>query len=329
MFWKPDEIINDMFEMDDKYGPVAIGVELDGLEEFLTQPIRHAQMMRSRLLPIRGLRAPKNKIDFIKGLQPFAKAGEIILNGEQLQFLEQFDQFPRGRMDIPNAAAYLPKLRTGVPVYRSFDHVHVTTEIKPIVRTPMFLCVNTGLGVSTAALIQIHDGQLCVLGDWITDRPMGDFIYNVLRDVGMEFGSTDNKPRVVAPLHHWSDYNNLGLVAAAKAVPVELYKGGDVQAGRAEIRSLLERSPAGRPGVQVARRATWALRAMSEGYSFDVEKTGRVSDEPVENVYRTMMEGIEALMALSRLYENAVDNPRRLEYTADGRAYTSARAIPR
>lgn len=328
-FWKPDEIVNDMFEMDEKYSPVAIGVEINGLHEFLMQPIRHAQMQRSRLLPVRALSAPKNKIDFIKGLQPFAKAGEIILNGEQLQFLEQFDQFPRGRIDIPNAAAYLPRIRTGVPVYRSFDHVHVATELRAAVRVPMFLCINAGIGVSTAALVQINDGQMCVLGDWVSDKPIGDVIYNVLRDVGMEFGSTDNKPRVIAPVSHWTDYNSLGVVAAAKAVPVELYKGGDLQQGRMEIRSLLERSPAGRPGVQVSRRASWVLRAMTEGYAYDIEKTGRVSDEPMENVYRTLIEGLEGLMALSRLYENPDDSPRRVEYTSDGRAYTSARAIPR
>lgn len=330
LFLRPDEIVNEMFRIDAKYNPVAIGVEIDGLNEFLMQPIRHEQMRRGQLLPVRALKAPRNKIDFIKGLQPFAHAGEIILNGEQTQILDQFDAFPTGRLDIINAAAYLPKIRTGVPVYRSFDHRHVTTELALSPRTPAFLCINAGTGYATAALVQIVEGSLRVLGDWLSDKPIGDFLHNTLREVGMEFAPDPRFiPRVIAPAWHWTDYNNLGVVAAAKAVPVALAKGGDLQLGRAELRTMLERNVAGSTGVQVSRRASWTLRAMTEGYAHDIEKTGRVSDEPIENLYRTLMEGVEALLALSRMLEQPGDTQRRIEHTTDGRSYTSARATPR
>lgn len=331
-FWKPDEIINDMFETDDKYGPVAVGVETNGLEEFLLQPIRKAQIERRRLLPIRTLRAPKNKIDFIKGLQPFVKAHELILvgvDGSQKQLFEQFDAFPRGRMDILNALAYIQKIRSGIPVYRNFGHAHVVTaDMELAVRTPCFLCLNAGVGYSTAVLAQIVNGALHILGDWVQEGPAGDMLFNVLRDVGMEFQpSKQFLPRVIAPPHHWTDYNQLGVVAAAKAVPVAIYKGGDVMKGREEIRSLIDR--AAQPGVQVSVRATWVMRAMADGYAYGLEKTGAPSTEPADNMYRTLMEGIEALMALSRMFERPGDSAPRIEHTTDGRSYASARATPR
>jgi hypothetical protein len=42
--WKPDEMIDHIFRVDEEYGPVAIGVERDGLEEFLMQPLRHEML---------------------------------------------------------------------------------------------------------------------------------------------------------------------------------------------------------------------------------------------------------------------------------------------
>jgi hypothetical protein len=48
-----------------------MGVEEDGLNEFLMQPIRQEQVRRGMMLPVEGVRAPIGKIDFIRALQPF------------------------------------------------------------------------------------------------------------------------------------------------------------------------------------------------------------------------------------------------------------------
>src|SRR6516225_5234768 len=42
-FWKPDQIIDHMFKLNADYEPVVIGVETNGLEEFLLQPLRYEQ----------------------------------------------------------------------------------------------------------------------------------------------------------------------------------------------------------------------------------------------------------------------------------------------
>jgi hypothetical protein len=51
--------------------PTWVGVEEDGLNEFLMQPIRQEQVRRGVTLPLKAVKAPIGKIDFIRGLQPF------------------------------------------------------------------------------------------------------------------------------------------------------------------------------------------------------------------------------------------------------------------
>src|SRR5690606_6986701 len=103
-------------------------------------------------------------------------------------------------------------------------------------------------------------------------------------------------------------------------------KGFDVRKGREEIRSLLERQS--KPGFVVHTRATWTMRAVTDGYAFDVERTGHVGGEPIENVYRTVMEGVECLAGYARQIGGS-DNAPRVEHTADRRKFVSARAQPR
>src|SRR6185436_10317583 len=66
----PDEIVALAFDIAERFDPVWVGVELDGLEQFLMQPLRQEMVRRGTYLPVRGIRAPRGKIDFIRGLQP-------------------------------------------------------------------------------------------------------------------------------------------------------------------------------------------------------------------------------------------------------------------
>jgi hypothetical protein len=68
--WAPDQIIDHIFKIAADYHPVIIGIERDGLEEFILQPLRHEQMRRGAIVPIAGYRAPRGKLSFIAALQP-------------------------------------------------------------------------------------------------------------------------------------------------------------------------------------------------------------------------------------------------------------------
>ena len=52
--WAPDQIIDHIFKTAADYHPVIIGVERDGLEEFILQPLRHEQLRRGVLIPVAG-----------------------------------------------------------------------------------------------------------------------------------------------------------------------------------------------------------------------------------------------------------------------------------
>ncbi len=113
-FHQPDQIIAEARAIDKEFNPVFIGVEADGLEEFLMQPFR-TDMQRNGSMPIIPERAPRDKIQFIKGLQPFYLAGDVT-HVKHLSDLEaELLQFPTGRIDVPNALAYALRMRAGRP----------------------------------------------------------------------------------------------------------------------------------------------------------------------------------------------------------------------
>src|SRR5438445_7279774 len=110
-FWKPDEGRTDLFDTWRKHHCAEVGIEKDSLDDFLLQPIRYEMMRRGVVVPIRPLNAPqdRDKDAFIMGLQPFFKAGDVLLvggKGNHPQLVAEIKNFPGGTKDILNALAY-------------------------------------------------------------------------------------------------------------------------------------------------------------------------------------------------------------------------------
>lgn len=322
-FWKPDEIIDDMFRIDAEYEPVMIGVEEDGLNEFIMQPIRQEQVKRGRALPIRAEKAPKGKIDFIKGLQPFFKAHEVVLAKPLPDLVAQFLSFPTGRIDVPNALAYALRLRPGMPVYDGFTVQNIVDDIPPASGVTCWLCVNVSRYATTGVLVQLVDGALVILADWAREGDPGAVLGGIVREAGVEGGRA---PRLVTSPVHFDRFDTLGLRAAAARIPVEVRKGGELTRGREEIRSLLGRVIKGFPALRVSTRARWTLNGFSGGYARKVQK-GALAEEADEGAYRTLFEGLEAFTSLMRVIQRD-DGDSRPQYlvTPDGRRYMSAKA---
>lgn len=320
--WKPDQIIQDCFDTDDKYSPVHIGIEEDGLHEFVAQPLRNAMVFRGHSLPIRPLTAPKGKIDFIKGLQPFAKAGEILFAQELPSHVKsQFLNFPVGVIDAPNALAYALKMRPGQPVYTAFGMQHIMPELEPMKRSPLFLCLNaTKLG-TTGALLQLDEGTLRVIADWVTDDTPGATLRHIIQSANIE---AEGKVKIVAGPEHFKEIETIGLRAAATKIPVQLMQMGEPTRGREELRAMFGRQPGGRIPVQVSSNATWTLRAFSGGYARDYGKDGQLKADANDNHYRVLMEGIEAFLALANLTDQAGDSSINYAYAPDGRRFISS-----
>lgn len=319
--WKPDEIISDIFRVDEEFGPVTIGVERDGLEEFILQPLRQEQLRRAYAIPIRAMRAPKSKLDFIKGLQPFFKAREVIFAKDLPDAREQFLGFPTGRIDVPNALAFALLLRPGAPIYDGFTVANVANELRRVGREPVYLAVNTTNIFTTAVLVQIINGGLHVLRDWVREGAAGNNLADILASAGAE---AEGRVRVVAGPDHFRDNDTLGLRAAARKIPVDLRKGMSELIGREEIRALLNRQSHGWPALRVSIAAKWTLNAFAAGYCKEVSKQGVITEFPVENEYRCLIEGLEHFAGMLQSVSAARDDTINYQTTADGRRFISA-----
>ena len=317
--WKPDEILDDMFAVDEKYGPVAIGVEQDGLHEFIMQPLRHAQVQRGHLLPIRPLKAPKGKIDFIKSLQPFFKAREVIFAGERAGFEEaiaQFIGFPTGKVDVPNALAYMLLMRPGLPVFSGFTIGHVRTNATRAFSEKLYLALNANNQTTAGALIGAHGKVVTVYADFMFCDGPGESLDALVKEASLAAGKAFV---TYAPREHFDTLNGIGLRAAARNIPLEVRRGGDPMAGQEELRKLLGAYVAERPAFQVAEEASWTLRALAGGYA---RKPGR--DDAEENCYAVLMEGIQALVGVLKAGLESAENV-KYDYTSDGRKFISLR----
>ena len=316
----PSEIVDDIFRMEEKYGPVAIGVEKDGLAEFLMEPIRKAQMDRGVMLPIRELQAPRrrgggSKDDFITKLQPMYEHDEIIFAGAEEEFKDAKSQilsFPVGDKDILNALAYLPALRGGSPIYDDTSGRHINDgQLRKM--GPFTLAINTGAYGSAAVLFQYTGNILLIHRDWISEAPPGNVAASWLEEARLETGKNS---LVIVPPYHFDVRNSYGLLAALRGL-AECRKGGDVVRGSSFIRELLRGEVRGSPRLLLGEEASWTRRAMLGGYVWDTGK-----QTPRDGLYAVLMNALEAAIAPA-----AYANPQQTQaiaVTDDGVKYETA-----
>lgn len=317
--WKPDELISHLFMINERYSPVEIGIEEDGLNDWILQPLRHEQLRRNTLVPVRAMKAPKGKLQFIEGLQVHFAAREVSFAKELPELLEQFLSFPSGRIDGPNALAYSQKMKPGEVVYENFASLHVVDSLLIRSRVPVWLCCNAGHGMTTAVAAQLVDGALHILADWVREGDPGQTLLDIAREASLDYGEV----RFLAGPRHWDQYDRFGMRGAVAKLPAELKHGGQELTGREEIRAMLQRSVRGEPAFKVAMRARWILNALSAGYARAVDKRGIVQEEAREGVYRVLMEGLESFTGLLRIGSMTEDRP-NIRVTEGGQRYVSA-----
>jgi hypothetical protein len=328
-FWQPSEIIDHIFSINEKYNPVFIAVEKDGLEEFILQPLRQESSKRNITVPIKDVRAPKGKTDFIKALEPFFKASEVILVGssdDHKTLTSQLENFPTGRIDVPNALAYAPRLRIGAPVYEDFTNEHVTPELNIVPNEPFYLAVNATPTSLAAILCQFVRGTIRVYTDYVAEGDPSLTLAPAIQHAQLFCGG---KPlRLIAPRQHFTHYDNIGLRAAVRAIPTTVSQGGDLHKGMEQLRRLLRSSIRGGRAFQVDPGATFVLRALAGGYAFSIDRTGALAPVPAENAYATTMNALEALLAVVSSENLRDDNSDASGYafTQDGRKYRTSKA---
>lgn len=314
----PDEIVDLAFKLANDYGVVELGIEENGLHEWLAQPIR-ARMSQAGAIPYRGVLAPRGKLDFCRGLQPFFAAGEVVFARDLPDLRDQLLGFPTGRLDTVNALAYALLLRPGRLVYEGW---RPEAQIRPVTlgREPLYLALNATRIELAAALCQLVDGRLQIAADWIFEGDPGETVERALREASMRCGR--GFTAICGPAH-FDEYQNVGLVQQLRLAGCEVRPGTHHEKGREWLRRELGRSLGGDPVLAAGEDASWTARAFAGGFSRGLDG-GSPSPEPADNRYRLLMEGIESLAGLVSwgLEDDAA--PQNWAFDRQGRRYLSA-----
>lgn len=320
--WMPDEIIADLFDVHDTYSPTWMGVEEDGLNQFLMQPIRAEQVRRGLYLPVQAQKAPVNKIDFIRGLQPFFNAREVVFAKPLPDLQQQLLGFPTGRIDVPNALAYALRMRPGAPIYDDFGGRNIGEDLRPLASRPVWLCLNATRTLLTAVMLQVIDGAVRVFADWVREGDPAVLVRDVVGEANVEFGA---RVRLTAGPLHFDQYHNVGLRQAVAKLPMDLRAGVQPERAREHIRALLRTERQGMPALMISSNAKYTLNALAGGYSRALMKQGMLAEYAEEGMYRTLMEGIESFVGLLELGGSTDDDDggRFNATTRDGRPYMS------
>lgn len=320
----PDEQIKAMFDFNEEYHPAWIGVEEDGLNQWLLQPIRQEQSRRGVTLPLRAVKAPTGKLDFIRNsLQPFLNARELYFAKDLPDLKAQMMSFPTGKIDCPNALAYAVRMRSGAPMYEDFGGRNVMEEIAPVAGIKPWLLMGATNSMVTAVLVQTSGGALRILWDKVLEGEPSALAATILNEASLEVGAF----RVMMGPQHFDQYNNFGLRQAVMKRMTEVRKGVGAEVGRPEVRKLLRQEIRSMPALLVAAQARWVSNGFAGGYARALLKGGMLAEHAEEGAYRVVMESIESFTGLMKTaVGDEDDEAREIHYdvTSNGRRYISA-----
>jgi hypothetical protein len=322
-FWQPSELIDDMFDSDVRWSPLEIGVEVTGLNQFVEQPLRIEQARRGHRLPLRSLNPPRGpgKENFLLRLQPIFANGEVVFCGERQQFKKLVNEllgFPYGLKDTLNALAYMLEIKPGEPVYARFRNEHVADSLKLRFKSEPYLLLNSDGFWSCAILVESANEGLRVMADWCDEGGLAEVVPANIRAARARAG---RGLTAYCPSVHFKPFDSIGLRPAARSADQTVLQGGDITAGQTEMRRLLAFRIGETALFQIAREASWTIRAMSGGYARQPGETA-----PQAGPYRVIGEALDSFAAvlggvLQETYEGA-----NIRYTADGRKYLSSSA---
>ena len=318
----PNEIVDALFDTYEEFHPVHVGIEEDGLNQWLLQPIRSEMVKRGIAIPLKPLKAPRSKVDFIRSLQPFFHAREVEFAKPLPDLHDQLLGFPTGDVDAPNALAYALKMRPGAPIYDDFGLKHIIENMSPLSGSPVWLAMNATHSVVTAILLQVINGKIRIYADYVREGDpitcLDDIISLAMLDAGAGL-------RCIAGPKHFDQYNNVGLRQALKRARIDLQRGSAPEQGRPYLTSLLQREKQNVPMLAVSDGATWTLNGFSGGYARGLLKQGQLADYAEEGEYRVLMEGLESFAGrLAAGNSDGQDTRRNYDTTADGKRYVSA-----
>jgi hypothetical protein len=212
-------------------------------------------------------------------------------------------------------------MRPGAPVYDGFDATMIAETLAAVPRRPLWLALNATKAWTTGVLCQSVEGCLHILADFVVEGDPATVLHQVIADASLEAG---RELRAVAGPSHHTGHDTVGLLPAARRVPVAVKRAAPGAAGQAEISRLMRQQVKGSPALRVAQAARWTLNAFAGGYCRDVLPSGGASEFTKPGPYRVLMEGLEAFAGMLRA-ATEVDEERHYAVSSDGRRFLTAR----
>ena len=299
MHWKPSDMINDLFEVNEQYRPIGMGVESDSLEDWMREPIRAEMVKRNTVLPLVDLRAPndKSKHDFIRGaLQPFSRARAIVLVGGRAahpQLVEEMRRFPSKNDNVVNALAYIVKMRPGEPVYPEFSDTNVSPNAQPQRSGAVLLAFNQSNSEVTCVAVQQVGLAFYVLREWVEPGGPADAVRSIWMSAQGELGR--HSLVAYSPADVFDEWTRLELNKHLRALNVQPTRGGYYQEGLRCLEDGIRTTIRGQRALLVAPQCRYVIGALMGGYAIPM-KNGRLTEEPVESLHKTLVAGLECML---------------------------------
>ena len=295
-YWKPDAIVGSCFDTSRRHDDCEIAIERNSLDEWLMQPLRAEMIRRGYSLELTPILAPgdRSKEQFILGLQPYFKAGDIILVGgksKHQQLVQEILNFPAGKRDILNALAYVQRVFGGEAVYGEFGQECIVSGHVPDKQSQLVLGVHATLTEVCAVLVEVEGKHMTVLHSFQSTLGAEDAVEDITRLVVAAYPGQAVK--VFVPADDYDQQSRVAVVDALRRARISVYRGSHIAAARGCLADMLRTQMQGRRLLRVASTANGALRALAGGYKRAVGKDGKATGEPERNVSRTLMEALE------------------------------------
>ena len=118
--WNPTRIVENVFEMRNRWKPNIVGMETNGFQRMLKLACEDEMRKRKEYFPIDEIRTgpERSKEQRIKSLEPFYRNGSVYhaawMKGKELE--KQLEEFPRGKLiDVADSLSMtLPFLNPGI-----------------------------------------------------------------------------------------------------------------------------------------------------------------------------------------------------------------------
>ena len=295
-YWKPDQVVADCFDTSYRHDGAEVAIERNSLDEWLMQPLRAEMLRRGTTLPLQAILAPsdRSKEQFILGLQPFFKAGDIIMVGgkaKHQQLVQEVLNFPSGKRDILNALAYVQRVFGGEPVYGEFSQDNICSMHEVDQAAALCLAMHETSSETCGVLLEVDGRHITVLHDFVSSLGSGDALADMVQVVRASYPKAAVQVWVPGDVH--DQRGRVALMDALRVAHVPVQKAGYITQSRGCLSDALRTQHTGRRLLRVDYRAKATLMAMASGYRMPIQRDGRTGGEPERNVSRTLMEALE------------------------------------